>query len=174
MFHYTYLIKDIETDEFYIGVRSSKIKPELDSYMGSMLGWKRQTNFNVKRQEKKILTVYNSRKEACESEKFLIENFIKDPLNRNYYIPTKGFSTYGMTGEKGTTFGLKHTKETKEKMREKALGRMSNKKQILDTSTGVKYETIKECWKTLYSDVKFGTFFHRLNNKYYKSLKKLS
>lgn len=40
MYHYVYKIEHIETKKFYIGSRTSKVAPELDSYQGSMITWK--------------------------------------------------------------------------------------------------------------------------------------
>ena len=83
--HYTYLILDKETKEFYIGVRTCEGDPKEDTYMGSMATWKRQENFNQDRHKKTILSVYATREEANEAEFELIEKFYKDPLNRNYH-----------------------------------------------------------------------------------------
>jgi hypothetical protein len=45
MFHYVYQVEHIETDEFYIGSRTSKnIHPSLDPYLGSMKTWKVNKN----------------------------------------------------------------------------------------------------------------------------------
>ena len=38
-FNYTYKITNIETQEFYVGVRSCKCKIEDDKYMGSSSIW---------------------------------------------------------------------------------------------------------------------------------------
>jgi hypothetical protein len=35
MYHYTYIIHNSETQQFYIGVRSSEVPPQEDPYMGS-------------------------------------------------------------------------------------------------------------------------------------------
>ena len=47
MYHYIYKMIDPNTKEFYIGRRSSKVKPELDiTYRGSMISWTIEENFN--------------------------------------------------------------------------------------------------------------------------------
>ena len=38
MYYYVYKLVDLETNEFYIGSRSSKVDPNIDNYMGSRLG----------------------------------------------------------------------------------------------------------------------------------------
>lgn len=111
--HYTYLILDKETKEFYIGVRTCEGDPKEDTYMGSMATWKRQENFNQDRHKKTILSVYATREEANKSEKILIQKFIKDPLNRNYHIPSGTFGNYNRT----------FTEEHKRKIGEAGIGR---------------------------------------------------
>jgi hypothetical protein len=92
--HYTYCLIEKNTGEFYIGSRSTKdnISPEDDKkYLGSMVRWKP----NKKKLVKRILSTFKTRTEAFEQESELIKLFIKDPLNRNYFIPSTGFNTYG-------------------------------------------------------------------------------
>lgn len=173
LYNYTYMIKDFVTNEFYIGVRSTNILPNKDSYMGSMKAWMKQDNFNRKNHKKTILSIYENRKEACDAENKLINIFINDPLNRNYYIPKKGFSTYGLNGKNAPNYGNTHSKETREKMREKSLGRINNSIIMLDLTTGIYYDTILECWNAKYNNIKYGTFFHRLNKGVYENLLKI-
>ena len=90
--HYVYFLIKKETGEFYIGSRSCTKHPDYDfKYKGSMVTWKTD-KLSL---EKKILRIFQTREEAFEHESELIKKFIKDPLNRNYYIPTKGFTSYG-------------------------------------------------------------------------------
>lgn len=99
MYHYVYQITHIETGSFYIGSRSSKIHPTLDSYMGSMTVWKPDKS----KLAKSILKMdFLTRKEAYEYEIELIELNIKNPMNENYHIPHKGFSSYGKTNQKNS------------------------------------------------------------------------
>jgi hypothetical protein len=88
---YTYLLVFRETGEFYIGSRGFKGNPINDKYMGSMNTW--QVDKSVL--HKTILSCFDNREEALQHEADLILNFIKDPLNRNYYIPNKGFYNKG-------------------------------------------------------------------------------
>lgn len=170
-FNYTYIIKDIKTNEFYIGVRSSNKKPQDDEYMGSMKTWVRMEGFNKNNLRKTILSTYETREEACKVENELIKLFINDPLNRNYYIPDMKFHTNGLSGEKSGTFGRKHSDETKRIMSELAKNRIaSNKKMVLDLDSGIYYSTIKEYWTALHNKIPFGTFYHRYKNRNYKNL----
>ena len=91
MNHYVYYIEHERTKEFYIGSRSCKCIPEKDSYMGSMKVWK--PNKDLLR--KYILQEFETREKAFNFEIELISRYIKDPLNRNYHIPSIGFSTLG-------------------------------------------------------------------------------
>jgi hypothetical protein len=99
MYHYVYQITHIETGSFYIGSRSSKVHPTLDSYMGSMAVWKPDKS----KLAKSILKMdFLTRQEAYVYEIELIELNIKNPMNENYHIPNKGFSAYGKTNQKNS------------------------------------------------------------------------
>lgn len=98
MKHYTYKITDPETNEFYYGSRSNE-NPESDSYMGSYVTW---TPEDKSRLVKDIIKDdFQTREDAIESESKLIEEHIDDELNRNYYIPNKGFHSLGRTKSQG-------------------------------------------------------------------------
>lgn len=107
-YHYTYKVTLEETGQFYIGVRSSKLEPELDvKYKGSMVSWK----VDKKLLKKEIIEVYDSREEANEDEFQLIEIEkiqLKNNLCMNAHIPSKGFCMNGIkwTDErKNRTYG---------------------------------------------------------------------
>lgn len=106
MKHYVYKIIDEKTNQYYIGVRSCKCEIEEDEYMGSYQCWKPTGNLI-----KKVLKIFNSRKEANIYEIEIIKKNIKNELNQNYHIPTVGFHM----------LNRKHTKETKEKQRQAKL-----------------------------------------------------
>ena len=96
VYHYTYLIIDPITGQFYIGSRTCKgVTPQEDKYMGSMCRW---TPEDKSRLKKTILSEFESREEANRNEGELQKLFINDPLNENYYIQTVGFSTTGIPG----------------------------------------------------------------------------
>ena len=114
--HYTYLILDKETKEFYIGVRTCEGDPKEDTYMGSMATWKKQENFNQDRHKKTVLSVYPNRELANEVEYELIKKFFKDPLNRNYH-----------NGKTWCTLGLSPSEETKRKISEGNKGKKGKK-----------------------------------------------
>jgi hypothetical protein len=96
-YHYTYLLIDPVTGQFYIGSRTCKgVTPQEDvKYKGSMKAWKPE---DKKRLVKTILREFPTRKEADLHEGELQKLFINDPLNENYYIQTVGFSTHGLPG----------------------------------------------------------------------------
>lgn len=96
MYHYVYIIEDIETEEYYIGSRTSRCIPNEDDYLGSMKSWKPNKN----KLYKTIIGCYETRYEAIEIERNIITIKINDPLNRNYYIPTMGFHTVGLKRSK--------------------------------------------------------------------------
>lgn len=92
MYHYVYKLIHTETKQYYIGSRTSRVLPADDNYLGSMCVWKPDKS----KLSKKILKDdFKTRDEALLYESKLIEDSIEDPLNENYYIPTKGFHTHG-------------------------------------------------------------------------------
>jgi hypothetical protein len=134
--HYTYIVNNRETGEFYIGSRSCNCKSEEDiKYMGSMVAWKPNKNDLIKTiLNNKFLT----REEAIKEEIQLIKENINNPLNKNYNIPGLGFHNTGRVfeksvrdkmrlarlGDKNPRYGNPHSEETKEKIRIKAKGRI--------------------------------------------------
>lgn len=93
--HYVYKTTDEVNGEFYIGVRTSKgcSAVEDTAYSGSFISW--QPDNDHKNLNKEVLCTFPTRELADEFEIELISENITDPLNRNYYIPTKGFNIYG-------------------------------------------------------------------------------
>lgn len=114
MYHYTYEIT-YKTGMKYIGVRSSKIKPELDKYMGS-------SKHTPKKGVKVILNTFTTRKEAVAHEIYL-HNYNDVSNNLNYYNKAKqtsiGFDT---TGTKHMT-----SQETKDKISKSHKGKIFSK-----------------------------------------------
>lgn len=153
-FNYTYKITNIETQEFYVGVRSCKCKIEDDKYMGSSSIW---TKLYIKEYRKilvkEIVNTFPTRKEANQGEVELLKQYEHDPLCINKYF---GY-TPDMTGTKQTPewiekrklfgerngmFGKHHTEETKKKISESLKGREiseETKKKIGDFHRGKKY-----------------------------------
>lgn len=93
MYHYVYRLDHLETNEFYIGSRTSKVHPSLDPYMGSMHTWKPDKN----KLKKTILRDdFLDRESAILFEADEIAKVIDEDLNRNYHIPPKKYHTVGM------------------------------------------------------------------------------
>ncbi|MCK9575610.1 MAG: hypothetical protein M0R51_06595 [Clostridia bacterium] len=93
MYHYVYKVIHIETKQFYIGSRSSKVHPTLDSYLGSMKTWKPD---KTKLKKEIIKDDFNCREDAIKFEAEEITKFIHNPLNENYHVPNKGYHTVGL------------------------------------------------------------------------------
>ncbi|MCK9574694.1 MAG: hypothetical protein WC979_00090 [Candidatus Pacearchaeota archaeon] len=92
MIHYVYKVTDIETGQFYIGSRSTKLNSELDDYLGSWKVWKPK----VANLRKEILKDdFNCREDAMKFEAEEITKVINDPLNENYHIPGIGYCVNG-------------------------------------------------------------------------------
>ncbi|WP_175835907.1 hypothetical protein [Burkholderia multivorans] len=91
-YHYVYLMLHTETGLFYIGVRSSYAKPELDLYFGSgALLWEvynDQGYFSIKQGqptgwEKHIVVCFDNRIEADRYENKAIRGEVDNPLCLN-------------------------------------------------------------------------------------------
>lgn len=92
MYHYVYRLDHIETSEFYVGSRSSKVHPSLDNYLGSMIRWKPD---KTKLKKTIIKDDFETRQEAIDFEVLEITKVINDDLNRNYHIPPNKFCVSG-------------------------------------------------------------------------------
>lgn len=134
-YHYTYLLKCSDTDQLYMGVRTSKCLPEEDSYMSSSRTVKSMISQGYKF-TKTILQTFQTRAEAVDAE---IEyhntyNVSVNPvyLNKAKQTSTK-FDTTGikphntgkshLPGELNPFFGKKHSEETRRKMSIKKKGK---------------------------------------------------
>lgn len=90
MNHYVYQITDIETEQYYIGVRSCEIEPYKDPYMGSG-NWVRNHKITFGkwlensggRFVKVILGLCESRELAYELESETVSEYFHDPLCMN-------------------------------------------------------------------------------------------
>jgi hypothetical protein len=141
-----------ETNEFYIGRRKSKIKPELDIYYtGSSSTWYREldayTISNVLIKEI-LLSDIKTFDELCKYEIEIITENIKNPLCRNAHIPGKGF--YINTPRSDETknrisksnigkHNIKHTEESKNKMSNSLKGKVhsdDHNKKVSISNTG--------------------------------------
>jgi len=92
-YHYVYMVIDPITNEYYIGSRTCKCEPNVDSYMGSYKTWK---PIDATRLKKIIIkSDFFSRADSIIYESNLIKENINNELNRNYHIPTEGFCTLG-------------------------------------------------------------------------------
>lgn len=126
---YLYRIDNIETKEFYLGVRSCKCEIANDPYMGSSSQWNKEyIRVNREILTKTIIEEFAERGDANKAESDLIELHILDPLCVNRYIPkyykefmrrtaseeTKKLQSINNSGENNPFFGKHHTTETKE------------------------------------------------------------
>ena len=134
--HYNYKITNLETREFYIGVRSCSCDPEEDPYMESSSVWNR---LYVKEHKdvltKEILRTFPTRKLANGGEVELLQQVKDNPLCINKYFDytpdmtgTKQTEEWinkrKMFGEKNGMFGKHHSEETKKRISEKLKGRI--------------------------------------------------
>lgn len=160
MNHYVYKISDPITNEYYIGVRSTKKNVESDSYMGSYVSWK---PINKDRLIKEVIKTFKNRESAQEYEIELIKLHIDNSLNRNYHIPGNGFHTVGIKkefteeqrkkisdslkghagywlGKIGPMYGKSHSKKTKEKISNMQKGKkhsLKTRKQMSESHKGI-------------------------------------
>lgn len=94
MTHYVYKLENPNTFEFYIGVRTCNGDAVDDTeYMGSMATW----NPDKSKLVKTILDdTFSTRYDANLKEIELLQEYIDNPLNRNYHIPSVGFCCLGL------------------------------------------------------------------------------
>lgn len=108
MVHYTYKITQPSTKFYYIGVRSCKVDPLKDPYMGSMKSWK-LTKEEKALCTKEIIAQYDTREEANEDEHFIIKSIKRDWKDVN--------CKNGHDGKSFCSLGIKLSEETKLKIK---------------------------------------------------------
>lgn len=136
MFHYTYKITHLETNEYYVGRHTTNNLD--DNYYGSGVWVNKQPKNKLK---KEILQFYSSVDNLLIAEEVLIcENF-ENPLCMNKIKSSSvQMGSYGLVHteetkkyigdlNKGNTYrlGKNHTEDTKRKISEKAKGRKHTK-----------------------------------------------
>lgn len=134
MNHYTYMIYNIETNRYYIGVRSCKCDICNDSYMGSSSIWtKSYIATNRYKLQKIIIKTFRTRKDANDYEVHLLKicEFDDFCINRYFgYTPDcsgtkqnkEWVSKRKRFGVENGMFGKHHTKETKNILSQKLRG----------------------------------------------------
>ena len=151
MKHYLYKITNIETNQYYIGVRSHK-EPIIDKYMGSSSIWTRDW---IKKNKdiliKEIIDdAFQTREEANIGEVKLLEECELDDLCINCLykrIPShlgikqseEWIAKRIHSGEKAPMYGKNHTEETKQRISNTLKGRIISeeaKEKIGNTHRG--------------------------------------
>lgn len=123
MFHYTYNIHNESTGQYYIGLRSSKLEPNEDPYMGSGTWLKAEMRKLPTGWNKYVLGIHPNRKDAAEDEK----NSTKGHLNNGLCLNlVQGGSTNRMAG------GI-HSPEHKAKLKIAAQRRVKEKPATAET-----------------------------------------
>jgi NUMOD3 motif len=133
--HYTYIIRHIN-GRYYVGRRSTKRDPLLDSYMGSGKWVKSIKDRSTL--TKIIIAYYDTVEELKIGEMELIEKYFLDEYCMNMLYSSEGAvcgdknhmygktgdknHMYGKTGDKHPNYGKKHTEETKQKMSDRLSG----------------------------------------------------
>lgn len=133
MTHYIYKITNIETGQYYLGVRSTSKPVECDCYMGSSSVWTKAYIIEHKDiLRKEILdSSFESRELANIAEKSLIIAHINDPKCINRAIPGEDFTQFNnpcseyrkrlysklYKGEGNPFYGKHHTEDSKQKQR---------------------------------------------------------
>lgn len=122
--HYVYYSYE-EWGRGYIGVRSTKLNPQEDTYMGSF----RDETF--KPTQKIILEEFKSRKEAMEAE-ILLHDFYEVGVNPHFANRAKQTSTLFdvegvFVGNKNYMHGKTHSAEARRKISEHAKSRVGKK-----------------------------------------------
>lgn len=139
MKHYLYKITNVETGQYYVGVRSHN-NPEKDKYMGSSSIWKRnwiKDNKNILIKEI-IDDSFKTRDEANTEEVNLLQKYKSDVLCINCLyerIPShlgrkqsrEWIRKRKLFGVRNGMYGKHHSEETKRIISEKLKGRIVSK-----------------------------------------------
>ena len=143
MKHYLYKITNIETGEYYLGVRSHK-NPEKDSYMGSSLVWtKKYIRENRDILVKEILDdSFETRDLANDGEVILLQQNKDNPLCVNR-----------MFSKNPTFFGHHHTEEAKRKQSRASKGKPTSVLQKETASKTHKGKIVSEETRKKQSDI---------------------
>ena len=104
MYHYTYLLLDPESEMKYIGMRSSKCKPEEDTYMGSAYA---MTIHDKRRCDKLVLEEFDTREEALHHE-MKLHNQFEVHTNPEFWNLSKQTSTKFISNRKGCKLTEEH------------------------------------------------------------------
>jgi hypothetical protein len=108
--HYVYYSYE-EWGRGYIGIRSTKLDPLKDPYMGSF------KDKSFKPTHKEIIAIFESRGEALEAE-ILLHNFYEVHINPHFANRSKQTSTGFTPPIVNPMLGRSHTEETKKKISE--------------------------------------------------------
>lgn len=122
MYHYTYLLIHLEPKDermFYIGVRSSKVAPDKDPYMGSSKSMTKEEKSNC---DKLILEEFSTRAEALAHEIFLHNKF-DVATNPKFFNNAKQTSTGFDTTGKTFTFTESHIENMKKAVNNRVLNK---------------------------------------------------
>jgi group I intron endonuclease len=119
---------------------------------------------------KKKLSIARTGKKNSELSKFKMSISRMGERNVNYgkrfsmAQETKDKISNSVSGEKNPMWGKTHSEETRNKMREKSIGRIpGTAKKVIDTSTGRIFNSAKEA--AIYSGINHGTMKDRLNGR---------
>lgn len=80
--HYLYRITAPASGDFYVGVRSCECRPSDDPYMGSGV-WAKSARQDGVRTVREVLATFDTRDDAEEAERLLIDMVIADKRCQN-------------------------------------------------------------------------------------------
>ena len=136
MYHYTYILLDPESKMKYIGMRSSKCKPEEDTYMGSSYA---MTIYDKRRCDKLILEEFNTREEAFHHE-IKLHNQFEVHTNPEFWNLSKQTSTKFISNRKGCKLTEEHKRKCSEALKGRKMPEVTeeHKRKIAAARTGTK------------------------------------
>ena len=136
MYHYTYVLLDPESDMKYIGMRSSKCKPEEDTYMGSSYS---MTIEDKRRCDKLVLEEFATREEALLHEIKLHEQF-QVHTNPEFWNLAKQTSTKFISNRKGCKLTEEHKRKCSEALKGRKMPEFTeeHRRKIAEARRGTK------------------------------------
>lgn len=116
--HYLYKITNLINGKIYIGIRTSKVEPHLDSYLGSGARLKKaKKKYGYKNFKKEILFLAETREELEQMERLIVdEEFVNDEMTYNLALGGNG----GLLGEDNPFYGKTHSPEVMKLIKEKS------------------------------------------------------
>lgn len=143
MYGYIYKGTNLINNKIYVGQHKSEKFDE--SYYGSGLLWKRACNkYGLENIKIEIIEICDDREQLNERKAYWIQKLQSQNKTIGYNISGSTTNPYAMSGCKNPMYGKHHSEETKQKIREKAVGRKVSEETRLKIQKSCKGKKVSE------------------------------